>query len=337
MARRKTRSRRGRGVKKVESAIRTLWYDMPDGGVQGGFIDAARDLSMANRRSYDQGRIYGIESIEFEFKTDPEVVDTITAVAYTAGDSWFVQNAWVKGKALWDQMNRLVLEDNPSVQGKWADYKVKLDSEMATAFYPVLQPGQPFADYTITIGNQDWEYSTYVMPQHEVDAATGEPLPALELTAHLIGDDSVPVLVTGSSVSLVKAYAASRASVQRDAPEVPADMSESFFNLLTDSGSQEPELADVIEDENDQPPYDYLNYPQGDTLCPVPIGKEMAVASVYHPIGLMTPFVAECGLIKINMGATLAGAPVTLPEGITMKVTFMAGDYKGIASIPMGQ
>jgi hypothetical protein len=306
-------------------------------GQATAFIDIARDLSMANRRTYSQGRHYGIESIEFDFIENIANIDTLYCSVATAGSSWISNNAWVKGKALWDQMNDLVLEDNPSVQGKWADFKIQLTSDMARGTYPILVPGQRAAEYTLNPVNQDWEYSTFVMPQHTVDPVTGDPLPAVEVTAHFVGDDTDPVLATGSSVSLIKAYAQSRASVQMDSPEVPAGMSESFFNLLTDSGSQEPELADVIEDENDQPPYDYLNYPQGDTLCPVPVMKETGIASTTHPQGYLTPFVAECGLMQITFGATLGGVAATLPAALRFKVKVMTGDYKGVASLPMGQ
>jgi hypothetical protein len=99
------------------------------------------------------------------------------------------------------------------------------------------------------------------MPQHDVDPATGEPLPALSRTAVLIGDNSASYPASGSRVSLAQSYMESRATVQPVDPNVPAAMSTSFFNLLTDSGSQEPELADIIEDENDQPPYATDDYP----------------------------------------------------------------------------
>ena len=56
-------------------------------------------------------------------------------------------------------------------------------------------------------------------------------------------------------------------------------MSTSFFNLLTDSGSQEPELADVIEDENDEPPYDQDEYPGGGVNAIVPQPVHYAAVS----------------------------------------------------------
>jgi hypothetical protein len=122
MPRRKSR------VKKPQPAIRTLQYVV---GTTTSYLDMFRDLSAINRKLMRQGHSLVIEKIEGSFlsqETSPgvSVVDTIVLQASVAGDSWPVHNAHVKGKALWDEMNQLVLEDNPSVKGKWHDFKVIL-------------------------------------------------------------------------------------------------------------------------------------------------------------------------------------------------------------------
>jgi len=322
-----------RKTKKLQPAIRSMLYTMPVAG--RAYLDIAKDLSMVNRRLYDQGRQYGIESIEFHYVGVPAAIDTIFAQVFTAGNSWTVHNSFVKSKALWDEMQDLVLDDNPSVKGKWHDFKIHLDSDMAKAVHPILSP-QQFGGAGGPYLPGEWNYSTWVIPQHDVDPATGLPLPALEVTAHLLGNDSVAPLATGASVGLIKAYGESRARVQLE-PDVPATFSTSFFTVLTDSGSQEPELADVIEDENDKPPYAELNYPGGITNAPGPVCQDLTVASVTHPNGYLGSFVAECGLIMINMAGSLNGVAADLPAGMAVRVNLMPGDYKGVASLPMGQ
>lgn len=84
------------------------------------------------------------------------------------------------------------------------------------------------------------------------------------------------------SVGLVEAYEKSRATVHTDDPHVPAGVAQSFFSLLTDTGSQEPELADAIIAENDFPPYDRDNYPGAGVNAPNPIETDFAVATVDH-------------------------------------------------------
>ena len=245
--------------------------------------------------------------------------------AYTAANNWCVQNAHVKGEAMWHEMNQLVLEDNPSIMGRWAGFRLRMSTSMVVA--NTLDPLA--GDGATPLGAGEWDYSKYVMPQHEVDPATGLPLPADELTPVLIGGDG------SLTRSLVKAYEESRATVQPIDPSVPAGMSTSFFNLLTDSGSQEPELADLIEDDNDQPPYDQANYPQGGGNNIYPIIVDGAAASNEQPIGRIGSFIAPCGLIQLSANIVTNINDEAQTIGVIVHVA--PGDYKGTMSVPMGQ
>jgi hypothetical protein len=310
-------------------AIRSLNYIVPAGV---SYLDIFKDLSMVNRKLMRQGHVLGVESVEFYYTDAPAASarESVLLKAYTAGDSWSVHNAHVKGQALWNEMNQLVLDDNPSVQGTWADYKVYLDNNMRTG--TILTP---VIDNVAYLGGE-WNYSDYVLPQHEVDPATGLPLAADQCQAHLIGPN-VGAAGNFISVGLVEAYQQSRATVQTDDPNVPVTMSNSFFSLLTDSGSQEPELADVLILENDQPPYDLDNYPGGALNAPYPIETDFAIATKGSPTGMMQPFVAQCGLIKFdNVAFDIEGNEIA-STNLYVRVNVMAGSYKGIAAIRMGQ
>jgi hypothetical protein len=257
------------------------------------YIDTAKQLSKINRRLYSQSRMYAYQGLTFIWRstgTSAGSVATIEVKVGTAGNTWVVHNAHVKGHALWNQMQDLVLEDNPSIKGKWHDYKIQLSDSVSAArsLEAIAGDGGLYLD-------GEWAYSTYVMPQHDVDPATGLPLAATELSAVLIGGD------TGSKRSLVKAYQDSRSTVQPIDPNVPAAMSGSFFNLLTDSGSQEPELADVIEGENDEPPYDTDLYPGGDTNADAAAIVQYAAISAAEVDGRCGPFVAPCVLIELQI------------------------------------
>ncbi len=326
MAKKKGRSR---GM-KIQPAITDLSYTIPAGGTFGNasYIDTARSLSRINRRLYEQGRMVAYQGLTFIWRQSPANVATIELKVQTAGNTWVVQNSFVKGKALWDQMQDLVLDDNPSVKGKWHDYKVSLEYTMTAGRMLNVKDG---AGVDILAG--EWDLATYVMPQHEVDPATGQPLAADEFTATLIGIDS-----TGTR-SLVKAYEDSRAMVQ-EAPLTPGGMGTSFFNLLTDSGSQEPELADVIEEENNYPPYDISNYVGSGVNGANPITVGYAATSSAEVDGRIGPFIAPCGLLKIEVnGYDSTGAPIdteNMPD-IDIILHVAPGTYKGVAAIPMGQ
>ncbi len=320
---------------KIQPAITDLFFTIPAAGGSGtdsrSYIDTAKELSKVNRRMYEQGRMYAYQGLTFIWRAvaAPVGLSTIELTVRTAGNTWIVQNAHVKGEALWHQMQDLVLDDNPSVKGKWHDYKVRLSAQQVAARLLNVKDG---AGVDVKAG--EWDISTYVMPQHEVNPTTGLPLAADEFTTCLIGPD------TASIKSLVQAYEDSRATVQSPMPNVPAGMSTSFFNLLTDSGSQEPELADVIEDENDEPPYDLDEYPGGATNANVPTPVGYAAISSAEVDGKIGGFVAPCGLLEIELrGYDASGSPVAtgdMPQ-IDLLLHVAPGMYKGVAAIPMGQ
>lgn len=276
--------------------------------------------------------MYGYQGLTFIWRSTgstPTDLATIECSIRTAGNSWVVQNAHTKGEALWNQMQALVLQDNPSISGKWHDFKLLLDAGHSAVREMLARDGN---GDLYAVG--EWNLSTYVMPQHEVDPATGLPLPAVEYTGLLIGDD------TTTKRSLVKAYQESRATLNANTPNVPAAMSDSFFNLLTDSGSQEPELANVIEGENDNPPYDLNNYSGGAVNAPAPVTVGYAAISNSEVDGRIGPFVAPCGLLQIEIKGYdadgVAITPANMPA-IDLLLHVAPGSYKGVASVPMGQ
>ncbi len=326
--------RKSRGMKIQPAQTDILMKTNPTGAGTSNlwYIDTAKQLSKINRRLYSQSRMYAYQGLTFIWRstgTSAGSVATIEVKVGTAGNTWVVHNAHVKGHALWKEMQDLVLDDNPSVKGKWHDFKIQLsDAQSAPReLEAIAGDGGLYID-------GEWNLATYVLPQHDVDPATGQPLAATEVTAVLIGGD------TASKRALVKAYQDSRATVQPTDPNVPPGMSTSFFNLLTDSGSQEPELADVIEDENDQPPYDPDNYPGGDTNADAAAIVQYAAISSAEVDGRIGPFVAPCGLIELQIrGFDANGLEIdstAMPE-IEVLLHVSPGTYKGVAAIPMGQ
>jgi len=331
-----------KGITKAQRDLAFV-YTQADHLQGKAYIDTGQSLSIVNRKLFSQKKVYGIESIQYSFVptytgVEPDI-DLLVCSVKTAGDTWSVHNAWVKGHALHTEMQALVLADNPSIKGKWAEFKVFLVSAHRNVVIGAAPPGNlvPVDGDGAFVLQGEWDYSTFVMPQHDVDPVTGEPLVADETTAHLLGPN---LLNAGDgtfmSAGLVEAYALSRATVQPEDPAVPPGMSTSFFNLLTDSGSQEPELAFVIEGENDEPPYDQLSYPGGGANAPVPWITKFDVANVNQPNGMIDGFLAQCGIIEIEFGGYKNGNSVAIPN-IVVKLSVAPGMYKGVAAIDMGQ
>ena len=319
---------------KMQPAITDLAFTIPAGGGTSvssrSYIDTAKQLSKINRRLYSQSRMYSYQGLTFIWRQDASnPLATIELSVRTAGNSWSVQNGHTKGKALWHQMQDLVLEDNPSIAGKWHDFKVRLCANALASKHLEVRDGQGNA-----ILGGEWAISKYVLPQHDVDPATGLPLVADEVTACLIGA-STPTIK-----SLVESYELSRSTVQPEDPSVPAGLVDSFFNLLTDSGSQEPELATVILGENDEPPYDQASYVGGSLNGVEPLTVQYGAISASEVDGKLGGFIAPCGLLELEIkgyDATGAAVEVANLPAIDILLHVMPGTYKGVGSIPMGQ
>ena len=121
---------RKKRTRKLTKAERTLLFTVPSAEAAEGtgslfYVDTARELSKVNRKLISQSKCFGIESIQFYFTGG--AASSILVQAATASDNWVVNNAHTKGRALWNEMNSLVLLDNPSIRPKWQDFKVLLD------------------------------------------------------------------------------------------------------------------------------------------------------------------------------------------------------------------
>ncbi|AXH78475.1 MAG: hypothetical protein [Circular genetic element sp.] len=275
-------------------------------------IDIARELSKMNRKLVRQGRCFSISGIEI-LNQGGEGSTRIS----TLPQNWITRNAYVKAKALWNEMNQLVLEDNQSIKPKWHDFKVQF-STIYQNNLNCVDADLLDIDYTDATGAStgEWEYSSYVLPQHRVDGG-GFPLPAEKWEACMTGGDVINP--SGGKKNLLLAYQNSRATVFQNDPNVPAQMSLSFYNLLTDSGSQEPELADVLEDQNDRPPYNLTNYP-GATV-PGYADFQLGAAQAYIQTTLMEPralirgFKAPLGLLLVQNTGDSCIMTIHLKEG----------------------
>ncbi len=314
--------KRSKRTKKMEPAVTSLFYEMPVGTSR--YIDLAADLSKLNRKLFAQGYQYVVAGVTVT--DDVGVTSALDVQIRTAGNNWITQNAWSKGCALWHEMQQEVLRDNPSVKGKWHDYKVFLTENQASSITLGAVDGASSA----WPSGAEWNISTYVLPQHDVDAA-GNVLPAEEWVACLVGPDDAP----NKRFSLVKAYEESRATVQDVAPNVPLALPNSFYLKLMDDGSQDPELAEVIRDENERPPYPNAagEYPGGSAFGFAGALTTVArgVKNDFTPTMTLPGFTAECGLMYVTATRS-AGA-----ENCRLQIHLVPGNYRGVMAIPMGQ
>lgn len=316
------RSRRSKNT--VEPAVLQMKYLMPLNEVAQTirYLDIFADLSKANRKLMRQGYQLAVGSITVN--DDLGTPRSVDMSFKTAGNNWITHNSFVKGHALWTQMNKEVLEDNPSIRGTWHDYKIRLIESHISSNTLSLRDGSGNA---WPVG-AEWRMSTYVVPQHDVDAA-GNVLPAEEYTACLTGVSDEP----NNIISLVQAYENSRATVQDTSPNVPVALPNSFYLRLTDDGSQDPELATIIADDNEKPPYPNTpgTYPGGAAFTSASlVTQQRGIMNEFQPTLSMGGFVAPCGLVQVVGQSATAG-------NVEIIVNCVVGNYKGVMAVPMGQ
>ena len=261
-----TKSRR---MKRLEPAVTTLTFDL---GSQGStkYLDLAENLSIMNRKLIPQGQKMMVTGFTvLADNIDPTTVGSTVVKLSVIPDNWVSANAHTKGEALWNDMRDLVLDDNPSVKATWSDFKVFMDYGHANGntFDPATgrwSSNLYVEDSEGTIAKttfRDWDYAQVVMPQHDVNPATGLPDPPLSHTLHMQGPDmSASGSYIDGSFGIIEGYENSRALVQ-NSPDTPAGLPTTWMTLISDKGSQEPELTDNIDEENNTPPYSRASYP----------------------------------------------------------------------------
>jgi hypothetical protein len=327
MARRRARKLSSIKVPACELSFR---FDVTqvDDGFQ--YIDIAQCLSKVNRKLYRQGKVYYVDKVTW--LADVTGNDKAKISLITLPNNWVCKNAYTKSYHLWRDMQKNVLEDNPSVQGKWADYKVYFDQAHFSGGTVPAGPNlnlDPMDASGVAVLDGEWSMSTFVAPQHDVDPATGIELAADEYQAHMLGD-TLGSSGAFTSVGIILGYQDTRAQVQAE-PLVPADMSASWMTELTDVGGQDPELAQVIEDQNDNAPYSMVSYPGVTANFDGGILKtQLACTSASAVIWSQLNYPVPLGLLKVNIGQ-IGGAG----QKGTLIIDLVPGDYSGTMATDM--
>jgi len=303
----------------MQPAQTVLSYAVPDGE---SYIDIAEGLSQVNRRAYRQGMEYAVGKVTFAYTADPGSILNVSLTCFTAGNTWVVHNAWKKAYAHWiAQQRRARRLIGQSAKPTWEDFKVYLDDAHRAGTSLGVVAGDLAA-----VGTGEWDYSRLI---HEADDASVD-----EWYLHLIGGN-----VSTTDKGLILGYQDSRATVQAEDPDLPAEYSTNMYALMgQDLDAVADEVAQNMEDQNDEPPYDQDDYPGSDTNSDAAWPQDLAIASTSVPVGVVPGFVAQCGLIRMFLGArqVAGGTTTTAPETLAL-VHLVPGNYKGVAALPMGQ
>jgi hypothetical protein len=306
-------------MSSIQPAQRTLRFVLPYGT---SYVDLAAALSAVNRRFYRQGMQYAVSGFEFEFgSVDTSAVTSVTVGAYTAGSTWVVHNAWKKAQAHWlAQQREARTLIGLSAKPAYEDFKVYLDDAQRTGTTNAVLAGDGAA-----VGAGEWDYSRFVWEAD--DNSIDEPY------VHLIGGN-----VSTTDWGLILNYQQSRATVQAEDPALPAEYSTNMYALMAaDENLVADEVAQNMESDNDNPPYDQDDYPGSDTNSDAAWLQQFTSASAGAPHGQSEGFVAQCGLIKFELAAAAPNGSDVGSGAVGLLVHLAPGNYKGVLAEPMGQ
>ena len=316
-------------------ASRFLRYQITNSGTPGTetshFIDLARDLSSVNRRLYRQGKVYQVANVTITSRNTKSGLASFG----TAPDTWVSRGAWKRGFALYEHMNKKVLNlpGSASRKGRYQDFKVYLSDDHRTS----ANTPRPLDNGNNQASAGEWVYSQYTSP----DGTTG----ADEFTAHLLGGHNGSA-GSRNSVGLVYSYGESRATISIDNPLMDEDGSDDPLLNLFDAGTQVDEIAANLELDGDQAPYAIAlsgnpddtgeYYPGSTNNLPKPMVNRMTAiaasgwgagpADYVAPTVTLPGFTAICGLIELEVQSSEAN------DVYDILIELAPGSYKGVAA-----
>lgn len=313
MARKKTAKRMKRGYDWSVSKINLEWdtASVTESGANYAdslYIDGAQCLSIMNRKLVRQGQLFKISNMKiYSDEMDSASGDDFRIKIGVIPTNWVFKNAYVKAKALWNEMNDLATKDlgGRSLLPKWHDFKLFMNNAHRVQWN---SGGTPTETITTPVNLDDETYPAgeWIYSQYADSGSTSD-----EYYAHVLGnhrdssgneDDNHTAY---TSVGIIKAYGQSRrlpTAVTGD-PTIPSDIQLSPWGRLFGDDDQTHEAVENLDTDNDMPPYDYDDY-IGDNhnagMC-VYTGRLQERNVPF--MGSVPTFFAPLGLIQIEVDA----------------------------------
>ena len=316
-----TKAKRSRSTAKNTPAVRYLRYEVTNSGSPGTetshFIDLARDISAINRRFYRQGRDYHVKRVTIVSSNTNQNQGADPAPATNAGrvsvatlpDSWMVRSAWKRGFEAWNMMNAQATSMGPSIKPTYHDFKIRGMGSYAQS--PTYLVPKDNGGNNMSLG--EWTYSSLVSP----DGTTG----ADAMQMHMLGDH-IGAAGSRTSISLLKSYAETRATVDTNDPNLVINEDDPLLNLF-DHGTVHDEIVANLETIGEDPPYNVTDYTGETGNMPQPLVVQDTTLGVDGK-STVGGFNAICGLVEFETTSPVAN------DVYSILVELAPGKYRGI-------
>jgi len=290
-------------------------------------IDIPKGLSIVNRKSYRSGYIYSVDFIEYIPDVGAPGAQNEVTIAHLP-NSYPILNAYQLGFENWKEQRAEAIGETGIQPGRWSDFKPFYNEDHQNGTFGELEVrgiGTGFALQELDRTGGEWNRAELI--RNDVGAAT-----TTTINVGMLGDDNL----AAAYGSLIEAYGDTRVATLSPDPLLPVVASQSWITRTGEaSAAMTLEVVDLIEDENERPPYANQNdvtLPPtyvGNSESHVPLGMLMdraVTGSTGRAVNLDGGLV-PLGLLAINVAGT---------ELYTIRVHVTRGDYKGVAAKVMG-
>jgi hypothetical protein len=320
---------------KIEPAVETLYFttSLPGNGGDTFYVDFSQMASIVNRRFYRQGINWAVAGVTMYTNANTGV--TISKLPNT----WVTSNAWEKAFRLWNKQQMDAIEEAgaESAVARFRDFKVFADETHVDKF---VAAGQDLnatnllpEDLTgAAFGTGEWEPAQIVLPNADLDPASGARTEPRENFLHMTGANEH---VSGISVSrgIIEGYADSRAFPQSPDPVSPVIASgNNWMRAMFDVGNDNEDITGNATDKNDDLPYPQVNYPGGQIQGPTMQLHALADVTA-TTVGAQTRLKGgtfPCGLMRIDLNNRTEGT-----ASYAFVVDMVPGSHRGYMCEPM--
>jgi hypothetical protein len=312
------RNRNAMTMKKPDPSVMRMRFSIP--GFDGvglpnpKYIDISQCASIVNRRFYRQGLNWAVGGFRIAGGSGGQVY--ISKLQNT----WVTSGAWHKSQALWlkQQNDALAKSVSGETAARFRDFKIHANAQHSTnTFANNLTPlaDNPFVNLAYPLG--EWLESRIVVPNDGAPGVTTE----YKLMMH--GPD------VGLTKGMIEGYALSRNRPTSPDPTTP-NISNSWMQEMFDVGDDSTEITNNAQYENNELPYDQVDYPGGASNSPGMECHRIIEFSATNTTGTTWINVAgtnfPCGIIEIvNSNPQLLG----------LEVLLVPGNHRGYLAEPM--
>lgn len=329
---------------KLQPAVKTYQFEILEENY--AYIDISQCASMLNRRFYPQGLLWAVGG--FTVINRAGAGENKRILIEKLPETWVMNNAWTKGFKLWQRMIRQARSESQSIDPKFLDFKVYMDSVHHADGSDLNQT--PVAYNAELYRRGQWDYSSYIFPD------TSDPGNSDEVDIICIGANFPGAGASGNNaVSLIEGYAAGRALPYESDPNMPDDAASAYsFNpqnwgqaIFNDGTDQDAAvIQQTLLADNTSAPYPFENGPDQDNPG-VPFTDTQYPGGANNPVNGGTLEVHDfvditgttvgartmlrggtfpCGLLKVSNNAT---------STVDLLIHMVPGHYRGYLAEPM--